>query len=85
MKDNPTRLCGGAKLQPIEKLQSDNIRIYKQPWLGYHSLTFHMQSMKVLLLSINVRGIDTDTKLGVIREYIGSLSPKADVLCLYGN
>ena len=38
--------------------------------------------MKVHLLSINVQGINNDTKVGVVRDYIGNLSPRVDVLCL---
>jgi hypothetical protein len=38
--------------------------------------------MKVHILSINVQGINKDTKVGVIRNYTCILSPRVDVLCL---
>lgn len=34
------------------------------------------------MLFINVRGINNDHKVRVIRVYLSSLSPKVDVLCL---
>lgn len=37
--------------------------------------------MKLHLLSISVHGINNDHKVGVIRDYIGSLTPRIDVLC----
>lgn len=38
--------------------------------------------MKLHLLSIDVPGINNDHKVGVTRDYIGSLTPRIDVLCL---
>lgn len=38
--------------------------------------------MKLHLLSIKVRGINNDQKVGMIRDYLNNLSPKVDVLCL---
>ena len=37
--------------------------------------------MKLHLLSINVRGINNDHKVGVIRYYTSSLTPVIDVFC----
>lgn len=38
--------------------------------------------MKIHILSIYVRGIINDTKVGIIRDYTSDLSPIVDVLCL---
>lgn len=42
----------------------------------------HTHPMKVHLLSIDVRGINNDQKLGIIRDYIVSLSLRVGILCL---
>lgn len=38
--------------------------------------------MKLHLLSINVQDINDDQKVGVIEDYLNSLTPKVYVLCL---
>lgn len=56
-----------------------------EPRRGYHSPTFHIHSMRVHYLYINAGGINNDTKVGVIRDYIRNLFPSVDVLCLLNH
>lgn len=39
-------------------------------------------AMKLHPLSINVRGLNQDQKVGIIRDYLSNLMPKVDVMYL---